>query len=86
MELLNSACIFTKLTEWCLKNVLHLGQENLCMVPAIIVPDDIAKSQIIPFLVISSIYILHICKQETSSFQLKPKKVKNSDIRFSLSI
>ena len=54
--------ILTKLTERCLKSVLHVEEEKLRIAPATEVSDDVAKSPITPLFVISSIYILHICK------------------------
>ena len=87
--MLNSAYIITKLTEWCLKNVLHLGQDKLYIVLVIEVPDDVTKSQITLLFVNSSIYILHICKQKAPrfyQFSCYQKKVNNSNIRFSLPV
>ena len=61
-ELFNSACIETNPIEWCLKSVLYWGQEKLCIAQAI---HGVAKSQITLFIIILSIYILHVsCKQK----------------------
>ena len=54
---------------------VHLGQEKLCIAPALEFPDDVAKSQMTSLFVISSIYILHICKHDTTSFQLQQQKI-----------
>ena len=56
---------------------VHIGEEKLCIAPAIEVPDDGAKSDYTIICYLINLYFTHTetLQLKTTSFQLQPKNI-----------